>query len=269
MDDTVASDALWLEHLAHLCRRLHPDAGAVDSAGPGAAGARRSLEPVTQSERGAAWVAVRDGLLRFLRGQAGRFGGVAPEDLEDLASQKALELVARAESGEWSIHGRSPGELAGYLATVARHALIDLAKQRGRMVTTTDSSNAPEALEPHAAVASVSHAEADGPIRAGEFIETLRGCLLSLQPRARRIWFFRVFYGMSSRAIARHPAIALQASHVDVIMQRTRAGIRTCMERKGLEPNDLPRGSFTALWSFLESIREETTQGIDPKAVGE
>lgn len=269
MDDNVASDALWLDHLAHLCRRLHPDAGVIDGAGPAAAGARRGLEPVTQRERGAAWVAVRDGLLRFLRSQSGRFGGVAPEDLEDLASQKALELVARAESGEWSIHGRSQGELAGYLATVARHALIDLVKQRNRMVTPADSQGAAEALEPHAVSASVTHVEADGPIRAGEFIETLRGCLLSLQPRARRIWFFRVFYGMGSRAIARHPAIALQAPHVDVIMQRTRAGIRTCMERKGFEPNDLPRGSFTALWSFLESLREETAPGNDPKAVSE
>jgi DNA-directed RNA polymerase specialized sigma24 family protein len=107
---------------------------------------------------------------------------------------------------------------------------------------------------------------ADAPARAGEFIASLRDCLRQVQPRARRIWFLRVFYEMSTRAIAQHPTVMLRIGHIDVIMQRTRDSIRACMHSKGFEPGDMPAGTFTALWEFLESMVEEAPVAVETKA---
>jgi DNA-directed RNA polymerase specialized sigma24 family protein len=81
-----------------------------------------------------------------------------------------------------------------------------------------------------------------------EFAQALRECARRLQPRSRLIWFFRVFYGMSSKQIAVHPEIALQAAHVDVLLQRVRHAVRECMHANGFEPRDMPPGTFTELW---------------------
>lgn len=269
-------DARWLEHLAQLCRRLNPDPAAGPGSPPAHPGVNpapsrpsaHAENPISEQDRGAAWVVVRDGLMRFLRSQAGRFGEVSSEDLEDLASMKALELVSRAESGEWSIQGRSNGELAGYLATVTRHALVDFVKRRGRMVRQPDSGGDATEAELRDALVSAPAPGPDAPVLAHEFITALRGCLLELEPRARRVWFFRVFYDMGSHAIASHPSIALQSAHVDVVMQRARARIRSCMEHKGFEVKDFPRGGFTALWTFVESLRDEMPD-TDSKAAGQ
>src|SRR5262245_8110440 len=114
MGEIVSPDARWPERLAQLCHRITPQRD------PRGQGAEASPE-----DRSAAWVALRDALVRFLRSQVRLVGGPPAEDVEDLASAKALELVARAESGEWNLEGRSGGEIAGYLATVARNGLID------------------------------------------------------------------------------------------------------------------------------------------------
>lgn len=251
----IADESRWPEHLAALCRRLHPTTGAGLPA----------PSPPAAAERGAAWVALRNALTRFLRGQARQFGGVSTEDLEDLASAKALELLLRAESGEWSLEGRSGGELAGYLSTVARNALIDLTRRRTKLVSQSDLGDTVD-LDDGNLGSPLPGGEAqapDAPALAREFIDSLRECFVQLQPRARRVWFFRVFYGMSSRAIALHPTVLLRASHVDVVMQRTRTSIRSCMESKGFEPADLPNGTFVELWGFLESLRDDPPAGVD------
>jgi RNA polymerase sigma factor (sigma-70 family) len=224
---------------------------------------------VSPEDRSAAWVALRDGLVRFLRSQARGFRGPSVEDLEDLASAKALELVVRAESGEWRLEGRSGGELAGYLATVARNGLIDLGKKRRRTVSQPDPGDDGDS-DPNGRPVPLSASlvtPSDAATQAREFIDSLRDCLVQLQPRARRVWFYRVFYGMNSRAIGQHPSISLPAAHLDVVMQRARDSIRTCMQGKGFEPTDLPAGTFAALWEFLESMDEEDPGQI--QAVGE
>ena len=247
MENIVAPGARWPDYTLALCLRLQPSQ-------------RQDTEDATrQAFRAEAWVSLRDALHRFVRRDAHKFRSLAREDLEDLASTKALELLTRVESGEWSLENRSGGELAGYLATVARNGLIDAAKR---------ASRAPAALEGQAidldddTTAAAGHAApagaSDSTTMAREFIDELRGCVLQLQPRALRIWFFRAFYGMSSGEIAAHPDIALRPAHVDVIMQRARDSIRACMAAKGLEPGDMPAGTFVALWDLLESLRDDT-----------
>src|SRR5262249_35917564 len=59
-------------------------------------------------------------------------GPVSREDLEDLASGKALELLQHGEGKRWSTAGHGPREVAGFVARVARNGLIDLARRRGR-----------------------------------------------------------------------------------------------------------------------------------------
>jgi RNA polymerase sigma factor (sigma-70 family) len=255
MSDNMFSGARWPDHLLQLCLRIGPEAGRAGRA--------------PDADRGAAWLVLHDALARFLRGQAHKFGGVASEELRDLASSKALELLGRVESGEWRLEGRSPGELAAYLATVARHALSDLKKRTARMEPFPDAADDDyeESTNGHGArAARAATLAADAPARADEFIVSLRDCLRQVQPRARRIWFLRVFYEMSTRAIAQHPTVMLRTGNIDVIMQRTRDSIRSCMQSKGFEPSDMPAGTFTALWEFLESMREATPAATEVKA---
>jgi RNA polymerase sigma factor (sigma-70 family) len=251
MEVEIAAHSRWPDHLLALCRSVGPDAARTNGQAP---------------QREEAWVALRDVLCRFLRHQAPRFASVSVEDQEDLASAKAFELLARAESGEWRLQGRTGGELAGYLSTVARNAMIDHAKQAARMVSHPDLGSDPDTDEAGTAGAlprMISASATEASSMAREFIGSLQNCLVRLQPRARHVWFLRAFYEMSTREIAQHPKVMLRVGHVDVLLQRARDAIRACMASKGLEPADMPTGTFTALWEWLESLCDEVRPAIE------
>jgi len=89
------------------------------------------------------------------------------------------------------------------------------------------------------------------------FVEALRDCAAQLKPRPRRIWFFRVFYGLSTREIALHPDVAIQPKGVDMLLHRTRQKIGACMERKGHRVAELPAGTFVEIWNMLQRERQE------------
>ena len=194
------------------------------------------------------WPLLHAALFAALRSQAGRITPVAAEDLEDLASQKALELLLRAEQGVWEIAGRTEPEIAGYVARVARHALVDLARLRGRECPGPEDTEAWD----------VALAErVDGPARpedglaAREFVIALRECAASLTPRARQAWFRRVFLERPSREIAAH--LGISPAHVDVVVQRARAALRECMERRGHRELESRPGLFVELWRHFGS----------------
>ncbi len=257
MEGIVAADARWPDRLLELCLSVGP--------GPSHPTARTNGRLTPRSE---AWVALRDALARFLRRQARQFPAVSTEDQEDLASAKALELLSRAESGEWRLEGRSGAELAGYLATVARNALIDHAKHAARIVSHPEVGGNADPDDEGTLRALPTMTSTDTPETAAlarEFIGSLRSCVVQLQPRARCVWFLRVFYGMSTREIALHPDVVLRVGHVDVLVQRARDAIRSCMLRKGLEPADMPAGAFVELWELLESFRDEVRPAIETK----
>jgi RNA polymerase sigma factor (sigma-70 family) len=235
--EPTAPQALWPVHLTDLALRL-----------------RAPLDPATRAAlRGELWVVLQAALMRFLRAHAGA-RSASREDLEDLAATKALELLRRAESGAWDPGGRSAESVVGYVASMARHGLADLGRRNRREARSDDPAWESRVLDPGAAAGRTppSHAEAEGR----EFAAALADCVERLEGRARRVWFFRAYFEMSSREIAAHPEVRLTAAHVDVVVQRARRALRECMERKGHDPGDAPAGAFLELWRSLERLRD-------------
>jgi RNA polymerase sigma factor (sigma-70 family) len=206
---------------------------------------RRAAPGERDQARGALWTLLHASLFASLRSQAGRIAPVGGDDLEDLASQKALELLLSAEEGRWDPDGRAEHEIAGYVARVARYALVDLARRRGRECPAAES---PEAW-------SMALSEASAPVRpedelaAREFARALRECVSQLAPRAREAWFRRVFLERPSREIAK--ALQLTPAHVDVVVQRAREALRKCMTHRGHPDAELRPGAFVEIWTYL------------------
>ena len=175
--------------------------------------------------------------------QARRLGRVESQDLEDLVSEKALDLARRLESGAWSLQGRHDGEIVAFLRTVARNGLVDHLRTRGRLVS-------PEEVDIEAMPDPGGHGErtADA-VHRREFAGALVACTQRLSARDRTVWFFRVFYDLPTREIAVHPEVELKPAHVDVILQRCRGSVRACMQHKGWQAEDMPPGTFATLWA--------------------
>jgi RNA polymerase sigma factor (sigma-70 family) len=210
-------------------------------------------ETVRRAALQEAWLILQSALVRFARAHAPRVGGQpSREDIEDLASEKALELARRLESGAWDPSGHGPHEIAGFLGTVARNGLVDLFRRRGKHVELHDEET--EVTTMHARVDETAGARVESRAFAG----ALRDCAATLKERDRSVWFFRVFYELPSREIAAHPEIRLKAPHVDVILQRCRRVIRDCMTKKGHEVTELPPGTFVHLWEMLRMPKEGT-----------
>src|SRR5882672_608249 len=135
--------------------------------------------------RSALWPVLHAALFAALRAQAGRVAPVTQEDLEDLASAKALELLEQAEDSRWVIQGEGPSEIMGFIWRVARNGLVDLARKRGREAPPPADADAWDL-----ALAERSGREA-GPVEltvAQEFVADLTGCLERLAPRSRAAW---------------------------------------------------------------------------------
>lgn len=221
--------------------------------------AREARPAARLRARSELWTLLHAALFASLRAQAGRVTAASAEDLEDLASQKSLELLLRAEEGTWDPGGRAEHEIAGYVARVARHALVDLARRRGR------ECPPPEDEEQWAVAVATHTGERAGPedlLAAREFAGALRECLEALAPRSRSAWFRRVWLERPSREIATR--LGVNAAHVDVIVQRARVALRACMEGKGQPEPRLRPGAFVDLWAWLSA--EPAAAGDDDDA---
>ncbi|MBU1702089.1 MAG: sigma-70 family RNA polymerase sigma factor [Candidatus Eisenbacteria bacterium] len=235
---------LWPKRLEQLSRTLrHPQNNSQQD-----------------RDREAAWFLLNASISKYLRIHLSRLGKASPEDLEDIASQKSLDLLRRIESGSWEMTGRTDGEIMGFLSKAARNGLLDHLREKRRRIEPVDEDRpewdvGPDTLEN--AVRTMSPIDPpDIQVERNEFAAALRECAEQLSDRSRKIWFFRVFCGLSSREIACHPEVSLKASHVDVLLQRTRIMIRDCMRQKGHHPQEIPPGTFVELWKAfrLEEI---------------
>jgi DNA-directed RNA polymerase specialized sigma24 family protein len=219
------------------------------------AGALRSQETgfPREAARGDLWRLLFEALMRFLLSHARHSAATERAVLEDIAAEKALELLGRAESGAWDITGRSPSEVAGYVSTAARYGWIDHVQRAGREVQPSESDGY---ASPHSL--RLVDDQIDGA-EATEWVHALRDCVDALPDRGRRAWFFRAYYEMSSRDIAQHPLVAINAPHVDVLVQRTREALRKCLQKKGHEVEDAGRRAFVELWEYFDTLarREE------------
>ena len=214
--------------------------------------------------RGAFWRLLYEALLQKLRFHARAAHSFEPADLEDISSEKALELLARAETGAWSLAGRSASDISGYLSNVARNGWIDhqqRAARRGGRGSALERETEAERAD-QLGVASSAH-PLDRPV-ALDLVEALRACVEGLSPRGRRAWFFRAYYGMSGREIAAHPSVRLNAPHVDVLVQRTRQALRDCLRAKGHDLNELTRCAFLELWELFESLAKREPRAESP-----
>lgn len=193
------------------------------------------------------WRCLHVKLLQHGRAQSRRLGALPVQDLEEMASRKALDLLNRIDSGEWDAARASPAEVVGFVSTVAHNGVVDALRRHSRhtRIPLEDWMDGEGAAE----WPTTPEQPPDGGLDRREFAEALVACAAHLRPTHRRIWIFRVFYDMSSKQIARHPEVELKASHVDVVLQRVRQRLRTCMQSRGLETHRLPPGSFAALWS--------------------
>jgi RNA polymerase sigma factor (sigma-70 family) len=247
METTPAAVPLWAD-------RLGPLVQALVSSGQAA----------RQGRRAELWQLLHAALFGALRAQAGRIAPVSQEDLEDLASGKALELLQQAEECRWETGNHSASELVGFVWRVARNALVDLARKRGR-----------EAPPPSDAEAW-DHALADraareaGPVEltvAGEFVADLAVCLEGLAPRARAAWYRRAVLERPTRETA--GALGLKPPHVDVLVARARQVLARCMDSKGHSSSDVHPQAFVLLWSrFTHTSFFDPPAGDAPPPIG-
>jgi len=207
------------------------------------------------AKRTEAWVLLNAALRRYLRRHAARMGRFDPADLEDIASEKSLELVARAESRTWRVsRSRAAGELAAYLDRVARNGIVDALRARARQADFEEEHRV--ATDGRTDAASSWADRGPGPdslVESRDFVAALSECAGALPRRSFIPWFLRVFHDMSTREIATHPDVGLKPGHVDVILMRAREAISRCMQAKGHDPAGMPPGTFIELWRQFRS----------------
>jgi len=226
-DQPADRHPLWAERLADLVAAWR--AGAP--LGPGARAASGLPEE--------AWLLLRTALLGYIAGYAGVAGGGCPEEIQDLASQKTLELVQRITAGSWNPANARPAGVAAYVRAVARNGLRDLRRRDRRSAAGEDSN--PEPVAPPSQ-SPVRHLE------ARDFARALAECVACLDARTRLVWLLRALHELPSRRIAEHPRVALSPGHVDVLLHRARHRVRVCMEAKGFPPQELPATVMLYLW---------------------
>jgi RNA polymerase sigma factor (sigma-70 family) len=218
--------------------------------------------PARDQIRQEAWIILAHALRRYLESQEISRASLCPEDIEDLASEKSFDLMRKLESGKWGIADRSGAEIAAFLAATARNGAVDhlrSPKHRHRV-----GGKAAERAADLPGLTETPREAPDSPLERRAFIEALRDCAGRLSPRSRRIWFFRVFYGLATKEIAAHPGIALKPGHVDVVLSDVRRTVSDCMEAKGQRLRQLPVGSFFEIWKSFREIRftEVGTNGL-------
>lgn len=222
-----------------------PDAPAWASAVREAVGLlRKHRGRAREAPRAQLWRLLHAALFASLRCQAGRIAPLSQEDLEDLASVKSSELMARAEAGVWDPTPHPPHEVAGFIRSVARNGLVDLARRRAR------ECPPPEDEEMWDMAITDRLPQAPGPedwASAREFVSALEHCVRALTPRAREVWFLRACVERPSREIA--AVTGLSAANVDVIVMRARQALSECMSLQGHRTSEAGAGAFAALWS--------------------
>lgn len=245
VDVSMPDAPRWPTHLQALGDRVQP--------GPDA----RPDEELC----GRIWLLIHGALSRYLRLHAASLGGCSIEEQEDIAAQKSIMLLRRMTSGEWRPGERAPGEIAAFLSRIAHNALVDHLRGENRFVREDGwpDEAAADGDRPRAAAAldgrEGRRESPDLAVERNEYVAALRDCAQRLQPRARTVWFFRVFYDMPSKAIAQHPEVGLNPAHVDVLLQRCRAAVGECMRTKGHRPQDMPPGTFAGLWAAFRCER--------------
>ncbi len=228
----------------------------IEIAGRLAAAGRTAAE--TEADWATFWPLLKTVLAVKVRTESRRVGFITPEDAEDLASARTLELVRRLDQGKWEVAGVTPAQMNAFLTTVARNAVVDHQRRAGRWRQAPAETIDRESPAVRSSIPASR--PADASILRREFVRALVACVRRLPAAHQRIWFLRVLLEMPSRQIASHPEVNLKVGNVDVIQQRCRQRISECIRTKGFEPNAMPAGTFTELWRTFRGS-EDTSPG--------
>ncbi len=226
---------LWPARLQELC-------GQIRAARDG---------PVPQQACSEVWTLLNASIGSYLRLHACRFGALSEEDRRDLAAEKSAELLRRIVHCQWDMTGHGPAEVAAFLSAVARNGLLDRLWEVRRCIPMAEEAQGGPDLAEMSQKAQWVADPPDAAVECHEYARALFKCAATLSSRARLIWFFRVFYSMSSKEISAHPEVGLKVGHVDVVQQRSRDLIRECMRKRGYTPQDMPPGTFAELWKAM------------------
>jgi DNA-directed RNA polymerase specialized sigma24 family protein len=230
--DQPEPDPRWPERILELCRDL------------------RETESVQQRNRvqGELWLLAFAAVSRYVRYHA-QSSTVDPEDLKDIAAEKALAFLRHSDDPVWA--SEHPGQVCSYFSTLAHNGLMDHFRSRRRIVQ-------PEAADTVRESAAASSTQPETYLARRQFVEALRDCTAELTSKARVSWFLRVMLSMSSRDIAQHPGVQMNVAAVDMMLSRTRKTVTQRMREKGFEPQDIPPGTLSLLWL---SVRRELEAG--------
>jgi RNA polymerase sigma factor (sigma-70 family) len=235
--DQPEPDPRWPERLLQLCRDL------------------RETTSIDQRNRvlGELWLLAYAAVSRYVRYHA-QSSTVDPEDLKDIASEKALAFLQHTGEPQWSAEVTHPGQVCSYFSTLAHNGLMDHFRSRRRMMQPGEIDTVRESVS--------SASQPENYVARRQFVEALRECTAGLTPKARVSWFLRVMLNMSSRDIAQHPGVQMNVAAVDMMLSRTRKTVRERMRVKGFDPQDIPPGTLALLWL---SVRRELEEGEKPE----
>jgi DNA-directed RNA polymerase specialized sigma24 family protein len=224
--------------------------------------------PLPSSERdrlrGEAWILLRTALTTYIRHHAGQLGTLSRETVEDLAAEKTFDLLHKSESGSWNVSGWVGPQVAAFVYSVARNGVVDHLRAAGpRRLIPLEGDIGDDGPE-RVTLGGVPSEDPEVLVEATEYATHLARVVTALKPRARLIWFLRVFFDWPSKRIADHPDVRMPASHVDVELQRTRTRVRAWMESAGFDVHEIPAGTFASLWHACSSAA-----GITPAPIVE
>ena len=191
------------------------------------------------------WLLLNVGLTYYVRAHGETYGRIDPEDARDIASEKAMVFLRRLDS-EPPDDPPSPARICAYVSTLARNGLVDILRKQGR-AHNLEQKLVDLVTPPRPRSSNSSEAN----IQRSEFVDAICGCMSKMPPRARSVWFLRVFLDLPSKKIAAHPDVRMTAPGVDMLLTRTRRALRECMDAKGFNAGDAPTGTFLALWDLL------------------
>lgn len=232
--DQPEPDPRWPERLLQLCRDLR-ETTSVDAR-------NRVL--------GELWLIAFAAVSRYVRYHA-QSGAVDPEDLKDIASEKAIAFLQHASDTVWTDGTTHPGQVCSYFSTLAHNGLMDHFRSRRHWVQ-------PALLEAVRETAAGVATQPETYLARRQFAEALRDCIAGLPVKARVGWFLRIMLNMPSREIARHPEVRMNVAAVDMMLSRTRKIVRARMREKGFDPQEIPAGTLALLW---QSVRNELERG--------
>ena len=197
------------------------------------------------------WLLLNAALAKYARIHAARLQPLPVEDLRDIASEKALELLQKVDVGRWNPCESTPAQLCTLVSTVARNGVIDRLRSDGpRRLVSLDTPESEAGLSRRIHRANENE-NGETALDRRRFVVALRDCVRQLSSKARHAWFLRVLEEAPTKLIARHPEVSMNPGGVDVMLARSRAKVKRCMARKGHAPRRLPPGTFATLWELF------------------